>query len=425
MKVKNLLLAGLAVAAMTACSNNDEFVDNSQVLGAKDAFMQFGITMPQGTKTRATGDKEAGTDAEQNFADIAIVIDYGSTKELSIFPKVAFNEKIKGQLYLKESIPVQATANGQTAKIYAFVNPDATLKGNLADAVNTYAALKQGSNYDNTLDGLINGAAKENNFLMTGIKAGAKFVKDETATYTVEVDRVAAKLEERTSPEAAWTVTKDSEGNDLKNANGENISLSISVSDYSFSNLQTESYVLYNETPLSVAQFQPWAEATKSYQFKKCATVAGDVTGSITYCYENATSTTTSAVYKAVAKVKVGETVQEAANFFIAPDNTVFLSYADLTATYKDLGLAEKDSPEAYAAKGFMKYEGGVCYYKADIKTNTDVKIARNNVYKLTVTGIAKLGFATPGPKPKNTMLNLEVKIMEWTVNENNFNLGE
>ena len=28
MKVKNLLLAGLAVAAMTACSNNDEIVEN-------------------------------------------------------------------------------------------------------------------------------------------------------------------------------------------------------------------------------------------------------------------------------------------------------------------------------------------------------------------------------------------------------------
>lgn len=40
MKVRNLLLASLAVAAMTACSNeNDEFVNNGNQTGEKNAMV--------------------------------------------------------------------------------------------------------------------------------------------------------------------------------------------------------------------------------------------------------------------------------------------------------------------------------------------------------------------------------------------------
>ena len=39
MKVKNLLLAGLAVAAMTACSN-DEIVDSSAIATGEDASIR-------------------------------------------------------------------------------------------------------------------------------------------------------------------------------------------------------------------------------------------------------------------------------------------------------------------------------------------------------------------------------------------------
>ena len=52
MKVRNLLLASLAVAAMTACSNeNDETVDNGQVQGTENAVIRLGISYP--TVTRA------------------------------------------------------------------------------------------------------------------------------------------------------------------------------------------------------------------------------------------------------------------------------------------------------------------------------------------------------------------------------------
>ena len=41
MKVKNLLLAGLAVAAMTACSNNDEIIDNGVQTPTEDLFSKI------------------------------------------------------------------------------------------------------------------------------------------------------------------------------------------------------------------------------------------------------------------------------------------------------------------------------------------------------------------------------------------------
>ena len=56
MKVRNLLLASLAVAAMTACSNeNDEFVNNGNQTSEKNAIMEFGIAFPSLTRATETG----------------------------------------------------------------------------------------------------------------------------------------------------------------------------------------------------------------------------------------------------------------------------------------------------------------------------------------------------------------------------------
>ena len=58
MKVKNLLLAGLAVAAMTACSN-DEIIDNDGIqTNGENAAMQINFQFPT---TRVVSD--GGTNA--------------------------------------------------------------------------------------------------------------------------------------------------------------------------------------------------------------------------------------------------------------------------------------------------------------------------------------------------------------------------
>ena len=68
MKVKNLLLAGLAVAAMTACSNDiDEIVDNGvQAPTGEQATMRINFAVPAIGDTRAVADggKHEGTPVE-------------------------------------------------------------------------------------------------------------------------------------------------------------------------------------------------------------------------------------------------------------------------------------------------------------------------------------------------------------------------
>ena len=75
MKVKNLLLAGLAVAAMTACSNeNDEIV------------MQLSFEVPGSRATSVDNkDDEQGTADEYGVQTVDVKLTYndGSTKELS------------------------------------------------------------------------------------------------------------------------------------------------------------------------------------------------------------------------------------------------------------------------------------------------------------------------------------------------------
>ena len=104
MKVRNLLLASLAVAAMTACSNeNDEFVNNGNQTSEKNAIMEFGIAFP--SLTRAT---ETGLSAEQDFQSATVIISYESGgKDVTIIPRIKFEESTPNVLYTKDKITVQ------------------------------------------------------------------------------------------------------------------------------------------------------------------------------------------------------------------------------------------------------------------------------------------------------------------------------
>ena len=86
MKVKNLLLAGLAVAAMTACSNeNDEIVNNGNQ-NPETAFMQLSFEVPGSRATSVDNkDDEQGTADEYGVQTVDVKLTYndGSTKELS------------------------------------------------------------------------------------------------------------------------------------------------------------------------------------------------------------------------------------------------------------------------------------------------------------------------------------------------------
>lgn len=84
MKVKNLLLAGLAVAAMTACSNNDidEIVDNGVQTPTEEASMKLYFNFANQTRANGddSGDKVDGEEVEWNVSQssITVVLQYAN-----------------------------------------------------------------------------------------------------------------------------------------------------------------------------------------------------------------------------------------------------------------------------------------------------------------------------------------------------------
>ena len=80
MKVKNLLLASLAIVAMTACSNEDEFAnENNRNSTGEQAKMRllFSFNETNGTRSVTQGESSAGTDLEYGVTKITAVLDYG------------------------------------------------------------------------------------------------------------------------------------------------------------------------------------------------------------------------------------------------------------------------------------------------------------------------------------------------------------
>lgn len=413
MKLKNLFLASIAVAAMTACSNETEFLDNGNQTSVKDASMQFGIALPKGALSRAgegvTGDTETGIASENEFVDITVVIDYATSRDVYTF---GFNDFSKSDgennqtLYLKNSIAVQAGK----ADVSAFVNASDALKADLIGKTTALNELKVTKNYATSIDDLSKkgGIAEAGKFLMSGSKAGEEFKEGQENPVSVPVDRVAAKLVEKSKTDA-FIITPSVEPTSGAQA------LAITLQQYNFANLAQDTYTLKNATPISSAWFNEYASAANTSwgAYKTPKTISGstkpEVTDNITYCTENLTSNTTLVLYKAVAKWGNNE----AKTFFVATDDKVYLSFKELTEVFNKLELTEESSIAEFAAKGIKKYENGVCYYKSN-KIGT---IARNNVYYLNVTSIADLGEPTPGETADPSTINLTVAMQPWTIN--------
>lgn len=413
MKLKNLFLASIAVAAMTACSNETEFLDNGNQTSVKDASMQFGIALPKGALSRAgegvTGDTETGIASENEFVDITVVIDYATSRDVYTF---GFNDFSKSDgennqtLYLKNSIAVQAGK----ADVSAFVNASDALKADLIGKTTALNELKVTKNYATSIDDLSKkgGIAEAGKFLMSGSKAGEEFKEGQENPVSVPVDRVAAKLVEKSKTDA-FIITPSVEPTSGAQE------LAITLQQYNFANLAQDTYTLKNATPISSAWFNEYASAANTswgaYETPKTisGSTAPEVTTNITYCTENLTSNTTLVLYKAVAKWGNNE----AKTFFVTTDKKVYLTFDELAKVYNMEGLTEKSSIADFAVKNIKKYENGVCYYKSN-KIGT---IARNNVYYLNVTSIADLGEPTPGETADPSTINLTVAMQPWTIN--------
>lgn len=419
MKVKSLLLAGLAAFAMASCSNNDEVIDNNGNSGEKTSQMQFGIEFPKSTETRAEAGTEAGTVAEYEFSRIAVVLFTNGNKSVLTFGRTDFEDKSvagsNNRLFLKKSISVEAGASS----LYAFVNPTDALMGSLNSAANANALLMLTENAGyGDIDALEgdNKIAKEQGFLMSNAGGVAKtqtFGANASTDVTIQVDRVAAKMEEK-SQTTAFDVT----GETSKPA--PDATLKITLGQYTFTNLATTTSVLYNENYTTAGYFQKVGDfgttTWTDFSSKNITGVNDKAIGDITYIMENigGNAIPTRIMYEASASWNG----QPAKTFYILADGKVYLSFDELQANVNISGLTENSTVAEFAAKGIKKYVDGKCYYSVDIKTNgTESKIVRNNVYKLKVSSIAKLGTTTPTPDPTPTSINLTVDMKPWTVN--------
>lgn len=429
MKVKNLLLAGLAVAAMTACSNNDEFVDNSVQPAGEEASMKISLKFANEITSRASsGNTDKGEEVEYKSTTVTAIIAYPNSTKNKVYKNLSL--KTAGtQTYTTDAFSVEAADN---VKVYAIVNYDEDAAKAL-DAVSfdtkelTVGAQSlpaSGLAYINET------VAKSEAFLMSGQTEGTiKIIAGNTNNVApITVNRVAAKLDHMTAMPTKFTV--DNKNIIYYDKNNNALDIAVELKGFSYSNLSSNSYVFGGQKS-NFDLLQEYVPAGKK---------ATDVTyrwisDKTTYCLENNTIDNPTRVhYK--GQVYIGnEAISN--DFFIRAvkmDNEttyrLFTSWNDLTAYYNNDAISklEPTDTEALANYGIMKYTAGICYYEADIKTykpEESISVLRNNWYQLTVQSITKIGLPTPAqePTPEETMLTIETTVNPWTIQVNGFDL--
>jgi hypothetical protein len=456
MKLKSLLLTSLVALALGACSSNEDATGSQS---EKNAYLGFSIAMPTQANTKATNTATSagtnvGTDEENAVQTIEVRVNQGTDTYNASLPVADFTYA-NGVYTLKAAnlIPVSAG----TADVFVTVNGDVA-HNTLADATNTKAAA-----YTNNLLSDITATgeiANANHFLMSGKTAGVTILADQVNTAIVNVDRVAAKIQDFSVPVAsANTVTvKD-------NTTGTTVSTAIKVvlDAYSFINLNKTSYVfkqtatfpwadgnffLFNKQDGTASTFTIAAANWTAITALAAGTDTKTVANGTTYLMENTAPVTdnkalypTAVVYKAhltVNDVAVTGNVYTYEKSVKNTDGTVSTGtfyYGTLAAlnadnnnifanTYK---LTDDSSYADFAAAGVKKYTAGVCYYVVPVLTagTATGSIVRNNWYNLKVASINSLGDGVIDPTvpTKHTYLDLIVIVNPWLVNTNSISL--
>lgn len=429
MKVKNLLLAGLAVAAMTACSNNDEFVDNSVQPAGEEASMKISLKFANEITSRAnSGETDKGDQVEITSTTVTAIIAYPNSTKNKVYKNLSLKSG-EAETYTTDAFSVEA-ADGVT--VYAIVNYGEEAAKTLDAAsfdtkkltVGAQSLPEAGLAYINET------VAKSNAFLMSGQTKGTINI---TAGNTnnvapITVNRVAAKLDHMTAMNTKFEVSK--EKTVYYDKDSKELDINIELKGFSYSNLSSDSYVFGGQTS-NFDLLQEYVSAGKEATDETYRWISDKTT----YCLENNTETNPTRVhYK--GQVYIGNDAISN-DFFIRAvkmDNKttyrLFTAWDDLTAYYNNDAISklEPTDTEALANYGIMKYTAGICYYEADIKTykpEESISVLRNNWYQLTVQSITKIGLPTPAqePTPEETMLTIETTVNPWTIQVNGFDL--
>ena len=427
MKLRNLLLAGLAAAAITACSNGEEFVDNGiQAPTGELASMRINFSTPAVTRSSSVtpGGADEGSAEESAITTATIVLDYAGSKRI-IKNNLTLTGTADADKVLVASTPKFEVTAGSGITIYVFINPSEALN----TAIESTADLNSLTigNQALPLAGFLEtGIAMENKFLMSGLKSGVTIIAGTDANEeTIEVNRISAKLEETTGEEP-FALEAPTVG--VKN-NEE--TLAVAIIGHSYSNLVKNSYVLSQTATWKGADpyLQPYSSG--NYEW---------INSDVTYCLENkvggawntAKGTATNVQYKGQVYYVKGSETTKAGTFFVKTsytDNgevkTIYKTWAAMKADYNGLSDTEGDA-DYLKANEIVKYVDGICYYEAPIQdVNEGCSIIRNNWYQLTVTKVDDLGWPgdVPPPPTSPTMLKVNAKIMPWTIHVNNIEL--
>lgn len=415
MKLRSLFLAGLAVMAMASCSNDVEGVDNNVEL-MKDAKMQLAITFPQATVTRAElTDDQKGEAYEQKINDLTIIVVNGASIVREYYTAAQLVDG-KEDATKKNMTPAFDVPSGE-ATVYAYAN-----YGSGTITTSNYTTYEESATYTGlSIDNNIANVTGEN-FHMNGSTQGIQITEGKTNYALVNISRVAAKIAEATETKA---YTHEGKYGD---------ELTITLTDYSLVNLDNKINVLADNASSRVeADFHNYyagAENTSCEDlFTNKPNIKINAANKTSYCLANQSSIKTQVIYK--AKATFSGNVTEADGTFYIRNNknneAAVYTLAQLQAAFPGVynDYTASTTIAEWAALGVKKYAAGVCYYKQDIKTNNVTQILRNNYYKLNVTNIKDLGdpeIDMPNPDPL-TLLEVEVMVIPWTVNENDIEL--
>lgn len=457
MKLKNLFLTSLVALALGACSSSDDSTAN--VNAQKNAVLGFSIAMPTST-SRATAE---GTASEQNVDKVEISVVQGTPANYS-FTYVAGTDNgasqgdftyANGVYTLKSTKLIPVTAG--TADVYVTINGQQAIATDL-----NFTDGKVASGYAATNANLADieatgNIAAPNEFLMSGKTKGATIVADQVNTVTVNVDRVAAKVEELSSQNLntyKFTTTVYDAATESKYVADENTSVNLKA--YSFINLNKTSNI-YAQTNMlgfdaTAADGFNWAsakvsDATNDILWSSLSnkaiskTNASDaaVNNGITYMMENENAAYPTYVVYQAKIVRNGEEVNHDCFTYTktvtiggtAVKKTCFYnSFDELNADNANMfsgayQLKSTSTYDEFAAAGVEKYSNGVCYYSKKIETGTDTfKVVRNNWYKLTVNNIANLGYGEIDNDnlKKTTLLDVMIIVNRWTLNTQSIN---
>lgn len=434
---------------------------------------------------------EIGTDNENRFHDITLYFfdgyDKTSTcKGVLTISKEKFNSQATTEGYnlvYKTTSPIKVGIEGENMQVYAVMNgfvnganAGITLEQFLGKTVNTDAVF----NKDKT------------KFLMTS-RTPDKISLSSTTNNTPETAEELNVSVERTAAKISYQAKNDNNTYDVENKETTDVVASVTLDQYKLVNLRNDAYYFrkvvdwhgewnndkdfgsgdqtlsnYVIDPYFTAKLssemnlpnftEKWFGQGKAYASNEDSSFANLSTSkteytTLGYCMENTTRKeaqlngySTGIIFKATYAPKQVYTWNEQSKKFETTNYTKgdnFYRYGDvLYKTKQEIldhfdGLTE-DSELIEEYKGDSN-KGATCYYKYWIRhmnnnNNEDMgimefAIVRNNVYKLTVESVSKLGDPTDEIDPDNPdetskmYLKVNVTILPWVVRNNSIEL--